>query len=157
MLKTAVISECGMYRYRLGRTWDDTLPKLAFIMLNPSTADANDDDTTIRKCIGFAKRKGYGAIDVGNLFAYRATKPADLKAAGYLEGPDNVEHLRAIALECETVVCAWGRNAATLAQPHKVIGLLRYHERKPMALRVTNGVPWHPLMLPYSCELQELA
>lgn len=157
MIKTAVISDCGTYRYRLGRSWDDTLPRLAFIMLNPSTANADLDDPTIRKCIGFARHLGYGSIDVGNLFAFRATKPRDLKTAGYLEGPDNTDHLRAIALESQTVICAWGRNAATLAQPHKVIGMLRYWEKKPMALRVTNGVPWHPLMLPYSCELQELA
>lgn len=157
MQKTAVISDCGKFRYRLGRSWDASKPKLAFIMLNPSTADANVDDATIRRCIGFGDRLGFGAIEVGNLFAYRATKPKDLREAGYPEGPDNNEHLRAIAMECQTIVCAWGMNAANLPQPHKLIGMLRYYDRKPMALRVSNGVPHHPLMLPYNCELQELA
>src|SRR4051812_5648202 len=106
MIKTATISDCGTYRYRLGRSWEPSMPRLGFVMLNPSVASADIDDPTIRRCIGFAQRLGFGSIDVGNLFAYRATKPKDLKEAGFPEGPDNNDHLRAIALECQTIVCA---------------------------------------------------
>ena len=65
--RSAVLSDCGNYRYQLHRTWDESLPKCMFMMLNPSTADADIDDNTIRRCIGFAKLWGYGGLMVGNL------------------------------------------------------------------------------------------
>jgi hypothetical protein len=65
----AVLSDCGQYRYRLWRVWDDCLPLMVFVMQNPSTATADADDPTIRKCIGFAKRHGYGGVSVRNVFA----------------------------------------------------------------------------------------
>ena len=85
----ALLSSCGTYRYRLWRYWHTEREPLIFIMLNPSTADAMQDDPTIRKCIGFAKRLGFGGIEVVNLFAYRATDPRDLRANGYQVGPDD--------------------------------------------------------------------
>ncbi len=84
--KEAVISDCGRYRYRLTRRWGDG-PLLSFIMLNPSTADAEVDDPTIRRCMGFARRDGYGGIVVGNLYAFRTTKPKALFAADNPLGP----------------------------------------------------------------------
>ena len=71
----ADFSECGRYRYKLWRTWDDIRPVVMFIMLNPSTADATADDPTIRRCIGFARAWGYGGVRVGNLFAWRTPYP----------------------------------------------------------------------------------
>lgn len=79
MIKGAKISECGKYRYQLWRIWDESLPKVLFIMHNPSTADADVDDPTIRRCIAYAKEWGYGGLYVGNLSPYRATDPKDLK------------------------------------------------------------------------------
>ena len=86
-IKRATISEDGLYRYALSRTWEGPIWSLAFIMLNPSTADATEDDPTIRKCIGFAQRNGCNAIEVVNLFAFRATDPNDLRRAGYPVSP----------------------------------------------------------------------
>lgn len=77
-LRGAVISDDGRYRYRLWRTWAPELPRMAWIMLNPSTADAEVDDPTIRRCVGFAKREGCGGIEVVNLYAYRSTDPSVL-------------------------------------------------------------------------------
>ena len=78
MIGTAEFSPCGRFRYTLTRTWDTTLPSVAFIMLNPSVANAEDDDPTIRRCIGFAKSWGKGKLLILNLYAYRATIPADM-------------------------------------------------------------------------------
>ena len=81
MKRSAEISECGKYRWWLRRRWADG-PVVCFVMLNPSTADAEQDDPTIRRCIGFAQAWGCGALEVRNLFPFRATNPADmLKAA----------------------------------------------------------------------------
>ena len=83
---TAVISQDGLYRYHLERRWSDA-PFLTFVMLNPSTADAEIDDPTIRRCVGFSKREGAGGIAVVNLYAFRATSPADLRQASAPYGP----------------------------------------------------------------------
>jgi hypothetical protein len=92
MTATAVLSDCGTYRYRLGRRWAEG-PVDVWIMLNPSTADATVDDRTIRRCMEFSRRWGAGALVVGNLFALRATDPAELVRHPDPIGPDNDEHL----------------------------------------------------------------
>src|SRR5437870_4841901 len=117
---SAVISPCGKFRYRLTRQWGEGAA-LPFVMLNPSTADAEQDDPTIRKCVGFAKRMGYDGIEVVNLYAYRATKPADLKKAGYPRGPENDRHIEAALVEshANSVICAWGVNARGCLGPPK--------------------------------------
>lgn len=159
--KGAVISGCGLYRYRLWRRWDDSLPVLPFIMLNPSTADGEEDDHTIRKCVGFAERMNCGGIEIVNLFAFRATKPLDLKLAGWSVGPSNDAHICTVLRAYgPRVLCAWGVNiqcAAGWARVAAVRQLLEEHGGHPVALRLTgNGVPWHPLTLPYSDEVVEL-
>ncbi len=127
-------------------------------MLNPSTADADEDDPTIRKCIGFATRCGFGAIEVVNLFAFRATDPDDLAAAGFPEGnPSNDDFIAGAAaqtwLSGATVCCAWGRQGdrpETRPRVARVLELLRSCGANPQALHTTaDGVPWHPLMLSY--------
>ncbi|TMF61888.1 MAG: DUF1643 domain-containing protein, partial [Chloroflexi bacterium] len=70
-VRGATFSADRRYRYRLWRRWDGARPVVAFVMLNPSTADARRDDPTIRRCIGFAKSWGFGGVEVVNLFAYR--------------------------------------------------------------------------------------
>lgn len=154
--KSAVISECGQFRYKLRRTWDAALPILAFVMLNPSTADAEKDDATIRKCIGFATRFGYGGIIVVNLFAYRARDPKDLKAAGYPVGPANDDYILWAAIEGGgQVVCAWGTNANRTPRPAQVVKMLQAHGWRLKCLAVTNdNWPSHPLMLSYDRHLQ---
>lgn len=90
MEKTAIISEDEKYRYQLSRCWDETKPRILFIMLNPSTADANIDDPTIRRVISFAKSWGYGGVYVGNLFAFRSTDPKGLKQIADPVGENNM-------------------------------------------------------------------
>lgn len=159
MNRGAVISPCGTYRYSLVRSWDDTRSALVFLMLNPSIADGNVDDPTIRKCMGFAKRLGYGGIVVLNLFAYRATKPADLFAAGETVaiGPENDRVIRAFCDPWRPIVCAWGSNAK-MGSPRvrEVLHLLRvdrYVDDMGCSIRALainkDGTPAHPLYLSY--------
>ena len=115
--KTATISECGVFRYRLGRVWDDALPRVCFVMVNPSTADASQDDPTIKRCIGFTRSWGtaeggpFGGFDVVNLFAFRSKDVADLKSARDPIGPLNDQAITEAAMFAGLVVCAWGAKA----------------------------------------------
>lgn len=143
----AVISACGKYRYRLGRTWDAALRPACFVMLNPSTADATEDDPTIRRCIGFAKSWGCGGIVVVNLFAYRATDPKQLLKAADPVGPDNDEHIRAAVVECHPVVAAWGVHGVLRQRDGRVKWLLERWGVLPKCLGKTKDGrhPRHPL------------
>ena len=77
--KGAVIDPTGLYRYSLWREWNPDAAQITFIMLNPSRADATNDDPTIRRCINFASSWGYGYLEVVNLFAYRTSHPQQFK------------------------------------------------------------------------------
>ena len=142
MQRTATISPCGRYRYDLTRRWAAG-PTALWVMLNPSTADADIDDPTIRRCIGFSKRDGYGSLTVVNLFAYRATDPKDLLTADDPEGPDNWWHVQRAVRSSDAVVFAWG--AASIADGHHL-----WHGGalipSPLCLGHTlSGAPRHPL------------
>ena len=106
--RTAVFSTDDDYRYRLGRLWNADKPIVAFVMLNPSTADATTDDPTIRRCLNYAEDWGYGTLLVGNLFALRSTDPSRLHDHPEPVGPDNDEHLWEICEAAERVIAAWG-------------------------------------------------
>lgn len=155
----ATVSACGQYRYHLYRQWDAGQPWLLFVMLNPSTADADVDDATIRRCTTFALAHGFGGIEVVNLFAYRATDPAALRRAGYPVGPENDSWISDAAEACVeargSVCLAWGANAAGLERPQVVLPLLRRAGATLLCLQVTrSGYPQHPLYLPSETRLR---
>lgn len=158
-----VLSECRKYRYTLWREWrlPHGLPYplplhtasefVMFIGLNPSTADETKDDPTIRKCVGFAKRWGYGALCMTNLFAFRATQPKDMMAQERAVGPDNIAWLRKCAEQASLVVAAWGTKGSFRHQDRVVENYLKHLAHKPLkCLRKTkDGYPEHPLYVPY--------
>lgn len=153
MNRSAIISEDGRFRYLLARSWDPSLKAVVFVMLNPSTADGQTDDATVRKCITFAKSMGCGSLFIVNLFAYRTKDPKELKFAGWLVGPDNNRHIEEAALfgNVDKVICAWGANARGLSRPEEVLYMLRMQGITPYALALTpDGIPRHPLYLPGS-------
>lgn len=118
---------------------------MAFIGLNPSTADATLDDPTIRRCVGFAKAWGAGTLLMTNLFAYRATDPAALSKARDPIGPCNDEWLERVVGAADIVVAAWGNHGRLMNRASQVQGLFpgRLH-----ALALTQtGMPKHPLYL----------
>jgi len=128
----------GEYRYTLTRVWDPALPTVTFVLLNPSTADAVQLDPTLRRCIGFAKREGYGGMVILNLYAFRTKDPKVMMAAADPVGPDND---RVLAGVTGTVVAGWGMNADPARVAQAVALLPRLH-----ALGVTkDGQPRHPL------------
>lgn len=146
---TATFSPCRTYRYALTRWWDLDRPWAAFIMLNPSTADALVDDPTVRRCLSFAKSWAAGGLVVLNLYALRATDPKMLRGHPDPVGPDN-DRLIASLVSGETllgpVVCAWGAHPGTAARSDRVLTLLRNRAIRPLCLGTTrDGHPRHPL------------
>ena len=131
----------------LEREWDVSRPKLLFIMLNPSTADHQQDDPTIRRCIGLAKDLGFGSLVIGNLFAYRATYPTDLAKAKAPIGKRNLEYLRKANRTCDTVITAWGvANVVKKLNPQKVLKTINKWETYSLGY-CKDGTPRHPLYL----------
>jgi hypothetical protein len=148
MIKNATIDPSQQYRYSLTRGWDTEKPKVVFIMLNGSTADAANDDPTLRRCISFAKDWGYGSLEVVNLFGYRTTLPSELKRAEYPVGPENDKYIVAAIKKAQTVVVAWGTHGIYLKRNYKVIQLLAEHNVRPLCLGKTkDGHPKHPLYI----------
>lgn len=135
-----------------------------FIMLNPSTADAEVDDPTIRRCIGFAKAWELDGLRVLNLFALRATNPKELYEATDPVGPHNrdaFEDLRMNSTQFDKVVCAWGTHGGFKGQDKVVMGwldsILLPYGNGAQALGITKGgFPKHPLYLPATATLDAL-
>jgi len=147
---SAIISDCGLYRYVLTREPEDlapTKPAAVFVMLNPSTADAHFDDATIRRCRSFAKSWGCAGIVVVNLYALRATKPAALWEASDAVGGENNSWLQGIAREHRHVVCAWGKNAKRDRVEHVVNIFLEQGATLHCLGTNKDGSPKHPLYL----------
>lgn len=157
---SAVISDDGLYRYRLSRIWDRGTPPVCFVMLNPSTADAFTNDATIRRCVRYAHSwkwrpnhpskdwAGYGGLEVVNLFAYRATDPLQMMKADDPVGPDNDRHIIETCKHAGMVVCAWGVHGVWRNRDDDVLQLLLGLDITPHYLQRTgNGSPRHPLYL----------
>ena len=144
MLRTATVSPCGTYRYDLTRHWAETPPVL-WVMLNPSTADADIDDPTIRRCIGFTKSWGYGSLAVVNLYAFRSTDPKGLRSAADAIGPENDEHIAKWAERSMLAVAAWGAHGGP-TRAGSVARIVRAAGRDLMCLGITKSLaPRHPL------------
>jgi hypothetical protein len=146
MTRSAEIDRTGMYRYELRRTWGLQNPAL-FVILNPSTADGEKDDPTIRRCMDFADRWGYGGIVVVNVFAFRATKPTALLTAADPVGPMNLIYIRQAMEKAGIVIAAWGAGGPKVSEPYEWI-----HEiAKMCGVRLhclgttADGSPKHPL------------
>ena len=150
----AIIDRTGKYRYLLSRHWAGSgHGRLCFIMLNPSTADAEKDDATIRSCLRIAKKIA-GSFSVVNLFAFRATQQSDLILALDPIGPENDKYIIEAASDADLVIAAWGvEKAAYKARAAAVRRLLRKNGIELSCLAITkDGYPKHPLFLKGSTE-----
>lgn len=154
-MKTAVISPCGRYRYRLTRGKGNLMP---VVMLNPSTADAYQDDPTIRSLMRLAGANRFNGIDVVNLFGFRATSPYELKSVGDPYGPENEDHQIEFCTQSgRNIVVAWG-NHATEESVQRFMGVIdRCMEFSCKQLlcfgQNKNGSPKHPLYLKSDTQL----
>lgn len=150
----------GPYRYRLRRWNDNPQRNLGIIMLNPSTADATQDDPTIRKCVGFARRHGFDGIHVVNLFAFRATDPAELKRqarAGFdVIGPENDQAILNVAMRSALMLLAWGNHGTLQGRDQAVLKLLQGYPTCSIGELSKTGQPKHPLYQPYDSQLLEM-
>jgi hypothetical protein len=147
--KDAIIDSTGRYRYWLLREWDIGLPKLAFVMLNPSTADAEIDDNTIKRCISFAQRFGFGSLQVVNLFAFRATDPAKLLMnENVCIGEENDDYILDTCDDVDLILAAWGVNGSLKSRNTYVENLICRNGFDLHCLgTTTHGHPRHPLFV----------
>lgn len=146
MYAAATFSPDGRYRYQLARRWAPG-PRVCFVMLNPSTADAECDDPTIRRCIGFARAWGYSSVVVVNLFGLRSTQPSELLKVSLAEriGPENDEWILSAHATSDRTVAAWGDHRAIGQRDRDVMRLLGA-ELYCIAM-TKRGRPRHPLYL----------
>lgn len=149
----AIFSPCRTWRYRLTREWALSGTDLVVIGLNPSTADETNDDPTIRRCIRFAKDWGHARLHMVNLFAFRATKPEDMKAAADPVGPDTDRHLANLCREAQSyggqILAAWGTHGSHRGRDAYVASLLEFRGQIRLLALGSNadGSPKHPLYI----------
>lgn len=145
---TAIFSASGRFRYWLTREIAGRGPTVAFVMLNPSTADAEQLDPTVRRCVGYARAWSAARLIVVNIFALRSTDPRALYNTLDPVGPENESYVRRAAREADTIVCAWGAHGGHLDHGATAYRWLREADARPQALAVTKqGHPAHPLYL----------
>ena len=147
----AVFSACRRWRYLLWRRWDEAKPLANFLMLNPSTADELKLDPTCTRARNYAERWGYGGLLVTNIFAWRATLPAELRQVKDPVGRANDAAILRAARQAKLVVCAWGNHGLHLDRAAQVRELLGSRNIRLHVLRMNGaGEPAHPLYLPGS-------
>ncbi|MEO8298771.1 MAG: DUF1643 domain-containing protein [Burkholderiales bacterium] len=159
---SAVLSPCGLYRYRLDRTVGTDGPVYAFFGVNPSTADASLNDATVRKWIGFTKKWGGSRFLVGNVFAYRAKDVKQLATVDDPFGDDIGDHTTDLINEADILVPCWGNSSKVPPKLQFAFDVLMdalVSSGKPVQVfgLTASGDPKHPLMLGYDTPLMSLA
>ena len=152
----AIFSYDRSYRYCLWREWYVDHPAIAFIGLNPSTADEKDNDATIRKCIGYAKSWGFGKLYMVNLFGYCSRNPINLDYAKDPVGPDNDWWLVVTATKVKRMVACWGSHEGVSERAAIVKELLKGKVKIEAFGFTKTGHPLHPLYLKKTCEPMEM-
>lgn len=145
MERSAIISEDLRYRYRLERRWADAGARATWVMLNPSVANGERDDPTIRACIRFSQREGCGSLVVVNLFGMIATYPSVLLVATDPMG-HNQAYLKQAVDEAELLIVAWGANGRNVPGVGVTARWLARSGAKCLGV-TRDGHPRHPLYL----------
>ena len=158
MKGSAVISRCGVWRYRLDRIVADSGPVYAFFGVNGSTATANTNDQTVRKWHGFVDHWRGSRFIAGNAFGFRAKDVRALASASDPIGPLNDRYLREIIAEADILVPCWGSRdkLPKHLRPRldEILSMLRASWKPVRCLGLTaSGDPKHPLTLGYATPL----
>lgn len=158
---SAVISECGLYRYRLDREIQPTGIVFAYFGVNGSTATGDVEDQTTRKWAGFTLRNGGRKYIAGNPYAFRATDVRALATAADPVGPENPRYLREIIAEADVLVPCWGSRLKVprwrrSAFDHLMNKLMQSGKPVKVFGFTASGDPMHPLMLPYNTPLRQV-
>lgn len=146
------------HRFHLWRRWDDSLPTVGFIMLNPSLADEQSLDPTLRRCFSFAQRWGAGSMRIGNLFSLIEPDSTKLRSANrgdVARRKRQADHLANMVRTCEVVVVGWGTQGSLFPVQRQVLEGMFSMRRElleadfyPQCLgRNADGTPKHPLYL----------
>jgi hypothetical protein len=154
-LGNAMFSPCRTHRYVLYRDWlaGRDLRRLMVIGLNPSTADEFANDPTVTRCCNFAKGWGFSGLVMTNLFSYRATDPACIKAAAHPTDTENDRWLLQEAAAAGLVIAAWGVHGSHLDRAAQLTSMLRNAGIELHCLGTTKaGDPRHPLYMPRDCQ-----
>jgi hypothetical protein len=135
----------GPYRYSLWREWDPDRPRLLWVLLNPSTADANREDPTLRRCLAFSRTWSFGSLEIVNLYAWRSPTPEDLTRVENPVGDQNDRYIQEAVQRAAKIVVAWGAYKALHGRDRAVIDLLA----QPLWClgKTRDGNPRHPLYL----------
>ena len=141
MNKGASFSKDKLHRFSLFRIWDYELPKVLFIMFNPSEANQKEDDPTIRRVIDFSTRWGFGGVYVGNIFSYISKDPKNIKIVNPHFNHKNIKSIVKMEKDSSKTILAWGNNAITPKWIKRVVKDPNYIELS------VNGIPKHPLYL----------
>ena len=153
---SAIFSDCGKYRYCLTREWDGALKRVAFVMLNPSTADEVKNDPTVERCERRARTLGFGAFRVCNIFAWRDTDPKLMKAALDPIGPANDAAILEACAWADVVVCAWGAHGDHMNRGAECETMMRTTGASLYHVGLTKaGLPRHPLYVAYAVKPTE--
>lgn len=153
-VSTAVFSSDRLYRYALIRIWDRSRDVVAFVGLNPSTADETEDDPTIRRCVNFAKDWGYGGLVMLNLFGYRATMPAEMMCQDDPIGFENDIWTLVFTHWADKIILSWGTSGEYKGRDKAVIDFLPKDKLFTLGL-TKDGYPKHPLYLKKDTQLIE--
>ncbi len=153
VLRRASFSRCRRYRYSLTRHFSKGHGVCVIIGLNPSVADHQQDDPTIRRCMQFAYDWGFSELVMVNLFAWCATKPQDLFAAEQPVGPRNMRTLQRHAKRADRVVAAWGTHGSFQSQGQKIALALSAFPLHCFG-HTKNNEPLHPLYQPRDARLR---
>ncbi len=152
---TATYSDCERYRYDLTRIWAEDDGRIAFVMLNPSTATEVQNDPTVERCERRARALGYGAFRVCNIFAWRDTDPFKMRKASDPVGPANDAAILDACNWAGKLVCAWGTHGAHLHRGPEVETLMRGTGQPLYHLGLSKaGHPKHPLYIAYTQQPQ---
>jgi len=150
----ALFSDDDKYRMRLVREWDLSRPSMLFFMLNPSTADAMLYDPTVRRCLGFANRWGYGSFEVRNLFSLRSTNPGRLKSEEHPVGPMKISYP---GDRFDLIIAAWGNYGRIRDRGRHVEKFWKDNKIEVHHLGLTkSGYPRHPLYTRADVEPEKL-